>query len=120
MTPRNNKSNKPDFDVRHHAAATIKKIRLAAGMSQGALGTLVGVTYQQIQKYESAQDEVGLNRLAEITDVLNVPLRDFFEPDVWGRDLSRTELKLLLAIRRNKSEEHKAALATILGKRNDA
>jgi transcriptional regulator with XRE-family HTH domain len=54
---------KPDpIDV--HVGANIRIFRLAKGFSQTALGDAVGVTFQQIQKYESGANRVSSSRLA--------------------------------------------------------
>jgi len=57
----------------------IKLRRLSAGWSQTELGEKVGVTFQQVQKYERGQTRVGASRLTQIAKVLNVPVADFFE-----------------------------------------
>jgi len=50
-------------------------------MSQTELGNRVGITFQQIQKYEKGVNRVGAGRLARIADVLNVPVAFFFSGD---------------------------------------
>ncbi|WP_212112777.1 helix-turn-helix domain-containing protein [Bartonella queenslandensis] len=58
-----------------------KKIRLKRkmlGMSQKTLGQHLGVTFQQIQKYEKGLNRVSAGRLKEISDILNVPLAFFY------------------------------------------
>ncbi|MGF7157316.1 helix-turn-helix domain-containing protein [Bartonella heixiaziensis] len=57
-----------------------KKIRFQRtmlGMSQKQLGSRLGVTFQQIQKYEKGLNRVSAERLKEIADLLNVPLSFF-------------------------------------------
>lgn len=49
------------------------------GMSQDNLGNAVGVTFQQIQKYERGLNRIGASRLYEFARVLNVPVSYFFE-----------------------------------------
>ncbi|WP_273723823.1 helix-turn-helix domain-containing protein [Bartonella sp. AU18XJBT] len=61
-----------------------KKIRLKRKMlkmSQTTLGQHLGVTFQQIQKYEKGLNRVSARRLKEISDILNVPL-SFFYADI--------------------------------------
>lgn len=53
--------------------------RTMAGMSQEALGQAVGVTFQQIQKYERGTNRIVVSRLYQFTKVLNVPITYFFE-----------------------------------------
>jgi transcriptional regulator with XRE-family HTH domain len=57
----------------------IRICRLQAGMSQTELGKRVGVTFQQIQKYERGANRVGANRLSQIADALGVPIIALFE-----------------------------------------
>ena len=48
-------------------------------MSQGALGKAVGLTFQQVQKYERGANRMGSSRLYEFAKVLDVPVAYFFE-----------------------------------------
>jgi transcriptional regulator with XRE-family HTH domain len=56
--------------------ALLRKIK---GLSQGALGEAVGVTFQQNQKYEHGLNRASAGRLQQIATVLGVPLSSFFE-----------------------------------------
>jgi len=49
------------------------------GMSQEKLGESLGITFQQVQKYEKGTNRVGASRLQNISAVLNVPVSFFFE-----------------------------------------
>ncbi len=51
--------------------------RTMIGMSQKQLGSQLGVTFQQIQKYEKGSNRIGAGRLQEIADILNVPISFF-------------------------------------------
>jgi transcriptional regulator with XRE-family HTH domain len=53
--------------------------RLAAGLSQSELAERIGVTFQQVQKYEKGMNRVGAGRLTNIARVLNVPVGSFFD-----------------------------------------
>ncbi|ACA16909.1 transcriptional regulator, XRE family [Methylobacterium sp. 4-46] len=66
----------------------ITALRKAKGLSQTALGNAVGVTFQQVQKYEKGQNRVGAGRLREIARLLEVPVSAFFEDpsDTQGND----------------------------------
>ena len=57
----------------------IKAQRRLAGMSQNTLADRLGVTFQQIQKYEKGTNRVGASRLQHIATVLKVPVSFFFE-----------------------------------------
>lgn len=54
------------------------------GMSQEKLGEHLGITFQQIQKYEKGANRVGASRLQEIARVLNTPVSFFFEDSPGG------------------------------------
>src|SRR6266568_1102259 len=53
--------------------------RLVCRMSQTELANALGVTFQQVQKYEKGVNRVGAGRLAKIADTLKVPISFFFE-----------------------------------------
>jgi transcriptional regulator with XRE-family HTH domain len=56
----------------------VRAYRLARGMSQTALGDKVGVTFQQIQKYESGTNRIGSSRLKKVATVLDVGIGALF------------------------------------------
>lgn len=56
----------------------IQIFRKAKGMTQTELGAFLGVTFQQVQKYESGANRVGSGRLVEIARALEVPILKFF------------------------------------------
>ena len=70
---------KQTTDVDRLVGLRITALRKAKGLSQTALGTAVGVTFQQVQKYEKGQNRVGAGRLREIARLLEVPVSAFFE-----------------------------------------
>lgn len=53
--------------------------RVLVGMSQEKLGTALGLTFQQVQKYEKGTNRIGASRLQQIAGILNVPPAFFFE-----------------------------------------
>src|ERR1700761_9145172 len=57
----------------------IRLLRKRRKMSQAELGKAVGVTFQQIQKYENGKNRVGASRLHLIADVLKVPITELFD-----------------------------------------
>ena len=59
--------------------ARIQMLRLSRGISQAALAEKIGVSFQQVQKYERGTHRVGTNRLARIASVLDVSVTEFFE-----------------------------------------
>lgn len=57
----------------------IRTLRQDRGMSQTELARKIGVTFQQVQKYENGTNRVGSGRLFKIASILNVPITAFFE-----------------------------------------
>lgn len=72
----------------------IQALRTAAGLSQTELGQQIGVTSQQVQKYENGTDRVGAGRLPLVAKSLGVPIAALFEESV-GKPVKRpSELSL--------------------------
>jgi transcriptional regulator with XRE-family HTH domain len=67
-----------------HVGARVRMRRLMLGMSQEKLGDALGLTFQQVQKYEKGANRIGASRLQQISQILQVPVAFFFEgaPDV--------------------------------------
>jgi len=57
----------------------LQNIRALRGVSQSELGSRVGVTFQQIQKYEKGVNRISASKLVEMADVLDVAIADFFD-----------------------------------------
>ena len=74
--PENKKKPNP-IDV--HVGGRIRLRRNMLGMSQEKLGENLGITFQQIQKYEKGTNRVGASRLQAISSILEVPVAFFFE-----------------------------------------
>ncbi|WP_428247757.1 helix-turn-helix domain-containing protein [Ferrovibrio sp.] len=62
-----------------HVGKRLRAARLLAGFSQSRLGNHVGLTFQQIQKYEKGMNRIGASRLQQFAQLLNVPPGYFFE-----------------------------------------
>ena len=62
-----------------HVGARIRLRRTLLGMSQQKLGEAIGLTFQQVQKYERGTNRVGSSRMFELARVLDVPVSYFFE-----------------------------------------
>ena len=78
-----NKKKPNPIDI--HVGSRIRLRRTMLGMSQEKLGEALGITFQQIQKYEKGTNRVGASRLQAISDVLGVPVSFLFE-DAPGQD----------------------------------
>ena len=72
-----------DIEVGHR----IRIERLARGLSQTALANQLGVTFQQVQKYEKGVNRVGAGRLTKIAEVLGIEVGTFFS----GKDVLDAE-----------------------------
>lgn len=59
--------------------ARVRRRRLEVGLSQSALGDVVGVTFQQVQKYERGANRVSASMLAKVAKALSAPIAYFFE-----------------------------------------
>ena len=62
-----------------HVGLRIRAARLAAGLSQERFGHELGVSFQQVQKYEKGSNRVGASRLYDLSRVLDVPVSFFFD-----------------------------------------
>ncbi len=62
-----------------HVGARVRLRRLMLRLSQDKLGEKLGVTFQQVQKYERGANRVSASRLWGMADILNVPVQYFFE-----------------------------------------
>ncbi|TCD16338.1 helix-turn-helix domain-containing protein [Oricola cellulosilytica] len=62
-----------------HVGSRIRLRRTMLGMSQEKLGEALGITFQQVQKYEKGANRVGASRLQNIAAILGVPVAFFFE-----------------------------------------
>lgn len=80
-----NKKKPNPIDI--HVGSRIRLRRTMLSMSQEKLGEALGITFQQIQKYEKGTNRVGASRLQNISAVLNVPVSFFFE-DAPGEQVS--------------------------------
>jgi transcriptional regulator with XRE-family HTH domain len=62
-----------------HAGKRVRTRRKMLGMSQTKLGVALGLTFQQVQKYEKGANRMGASRLQQISRILQVPVEFFFE-----------------------------------------
>jgi transcriptional regulator with XRE-family HTH domain len=75
--------------------AKIRMLRVDRGISETALATRIGVTFQQVQKYELGASRVGTSRLARIAAVLDVSVGEFFESSRAGPPVTKSRGHLL-------------------------
>jgi len=69
-----------------HVGRRVKMRRMLVGMSQEKLGEQLGLTFQQVQKYEKGANRIGASRLWDLSRILDVPVRFFFEGARSGAD----------------------------------
>jgi len=62
-----------------HVGSRVRFRRMLLGMSQEKLGEKLGLTFQQIQKYEKGINRIGASRLFDLSQVLGVPVQFFYE-----------------------------------------
>jgi transcriptional regulator with XRE-family HTH domain len=62
-----------------HVGSRVRLRRTLLGMSQEKLGEAIGLTFQQVQKYERGANRIGASRLFDLSRVLDVPVGFFFE-----------------------------------------
>src|SRR5215470_6564813 len=75
---RRQKSDKPNpIDI--HVGSRVRLRRTLLGMSQERLGEAIGLTFQQVQKYERGANRVGASRLYDLSRVLDVSVSYFFD-----------------------------------------
>ena len=70
-------ANSHPIDI--HIGKLLRQRRNLLGMSQSGLGAAMGVTFQQVQKYERGANRIGATQLFEVSRVLDIPISFFFE-----------------------------------------
>jgi transcriptional regulator with XRE-family HTH domain len=70
--------DRPTADIDVLIGARVRSRRMQAKMTQAALGEALGVTLQQIQKYEEGTDRIGSGRLLEVAKVLECDVMEFY------------------------------------------
>ena len=64
--------------IDRHVGSRVRMRRMMLGMSQEKLGDALGLTFQQVQKYEKGANRIGASRLQQISQILQVPVSFFF------------------------------------------
>lgn len=72
-------AKKQPSSVDAHVGSRVRLRRMLIGMSQEKLGELLGLTFQQVQKYEKGANRIGASRLFDISTILGVPVSYFFD-----------------------------------------
>src|SRR2546421_12090300 len=77
-----------------HVGGRVRMRRMMLGMSQEKLGDGLGLTFQQVQKYEKGTNRIGASRLQHISRILQVPVSFFFDgaPEIPGQTTGMSEV----------------------------
>jgi transcriptional regulator with XRE-family HTH domain len=73
----------------------VRTFRLQKGLSQEKLGDALGLTFQQVQKYEKGTNRIGAGRIQRIAEILEVPITDFFTQQKRGGTAPNEVFELL-------------------------
>ena len=107
-----------DIEVAHR----VRALRLEKGLSQEKLGHALGLTFQQVQKYEKGASRIGAGRLQRIAEIFGVPVAVFFgtpdRPSIRSQSLfdlvdTTVALRLLRAYSRISNPGLRQALTTL-------
>jgi transcriptional regulator with XRE-family HTH domain len=77
--------------VDKHVGSRVRMRRKMLAMSQGKLGKALGLTFQQVQKYEKGANRIGGSRLQQISQILQVPVAFFFEDAPGASAISKSD-----------------------------
>ncbi len=66
-------------EIDRHIGSRVKARRIMLGMSQEKLGEALGLTFQQVQKYEKGMNRISVGRLVDIAKILGVEIHFFFD-----------------------------------------
>jgi transcriptional regulator with XRE-family HTH domain len=72
-------STKAPNPVDKYVGSRVRMRRIMLGMSQEKLGEALGLTFQQVQKYEKGTNRIGASRIQQISGILQVPVSFLFE-----------------------------------------
>ena len=93
----------------------IREFRLQAGLTQEKLAEELGITFQQVQKYERGVTKVNLVKLQQLAEVLKIPMSAFFlEGSYTAFQLNDDEKQLLHAFRKINSSGHRNSVLDIV------
>jgi transcriptional regulator with XRE-family HTH domain len=65
--------------IDRHVGSRVRMRRVLVGLSQEKLGEALGLTFQQVQKYEKGTNRIGASRLQQMSRILGVPVEYFFD-----------------------------------------
>jgi transcriptional regulator with XRE-family HTH domain len=92
--PAKSRSAKRPSSIDIAVGRNVRIWRMAKGLSQAQLANRLGVTFQQIQKYEVGSNRIGTGRLVKLATILGIPIAALFD-GAEGADPSRSLLSLI-------------------------
>lgn len=95
--------------------AKIREFRQGAGLTQEKLAEALGITFQQVQKYERGITKVNLQKLQQLAGILQVPVAAFFDDSTGTVYKLSEQEKVVLRLFRNIRQQHRKSLLDILG-----
>ena len=114
-------STKAPNPVDKYVGSRVRMRRIMLGMSQEKLGEALGLTFQQVQKYEKGVNRVGAARLQQIATALDVPVTFFYDGDNKAREVesllfldSAFSLRLLRAYSKIKDQTVQRQLVSLM------
>ncbi|KZB52720.1 hypothetical protein TH44_07130 [Thalassospira xiamenensis] len=75
-----------------HVGKRLRELRMLKGLGQSQIAKLLGITFQQVQKYERGANRVSASRLYDIAEALGVPISYFYDdipPDLVGKTIAQ-------------------------------
>jgi transcriptional regulator with XRE-family HTH domain len=106
------------YKKRSDIGGFIRQMRKLKGLTQMDLGEALGVTYQQVQKYENGTTQLTITRLEQLADALDVTISSFINTGPAAADsggpLSDKELALLRLFRKLRKENQKDSFIAML------
>lgn len=110
MAPRAN-------ELDRQVGARIRQLRVERGLSQGELATKIGVTYQQMHKYERGLNRISVGRLGDLVEVFEISITDFFSgliAEPAENELRRMHLDISRAVSRIHDTDRLNAVRTVV------
>ena len=100
-------------------ARNMRRFRIARGLSQTELGNAVGVTFQQIQKYEKAKNAIAPGRLRQMCKILGVAPAEMFgeQPQIDSEPIpamTQWSYRTLIALNKIKSESMRRSIGALI------
>ncbi len=79
MEEKRKQSQSSPHPIDRHVGMRVRLRRMMLGLSQDKLGEALGLTFQQVQKYEKGVNRIGASRLFEISRILDAPVQYFYD-----------------------------------------